>query len=263
MREAVTLLHGFTLNGTTWKDLTSRMPGGRWTWIAPDLRGHGVAARTPCTMDDCAADLVSLWDSLDVERTHLVGYSMGGRLALHVATRLPERVQSLLTIGAHAGLDGDARAARRQADEALAAKIEANGIEPFVNYWSAQPMFAGLERRGSTFNARLRAVRLANVPAGLACSLRGMGAGAMTPLWDGLPNIRVPCTFVAGEDDGAYVTAARRLAAAVPGARVELIAGAGHAAQMERPAAFARVLADHLARGAVDAGSSASSLTSA
>lgn len=263
MQEAVTLLHGFTLNGTTWNDLTSRMRDAKWSWIAPDLRGHGAAPLTPCTMDDCASDLVALWDRLGVERTHLVGYSMGGRLALHVATRLPERVQSLLTIGAHAGLEGDARAARRQADGAMAARLESSGIEPFVNYWSAQPMFAGLERRGASFNSRLRAVRLANVPAGLACSLRGMGAGAMTPLWDQLPHIEIPCTFVAGEDDTPYVAAAHRLAAAVSEGRVELIPRAGHAAQMERPAAFAKVLADHLDRGAIDAGSSTSSLTSA
>ena len=262
MAEAVTLLHGFTLAGKSWDDLTSRMPS-RWNWIAPDLRGHGTHPVTPCTMDDCAADLVALWDRLGVERSHVVGYSMGGRLALHVATSLPERVQSLLTIGAHAGLDGDARAARRQSDEALAWKVENDGIEPFINYWSAQPMFAGLERRGATFNVRLRALRLASDPAGLACSLRGMGAGAMRPLWDELPGIRVPATFVAGELDAPFAASARRLAAAVPGSRVVLIPQAGHAAQMERPTAFTRVLQDHLARNAVDSGSATSSVTSA
>jgi len=262
MPEAVTLLHGFTLAGKSWDDLTSRMPA-RWTWIAPDLRGHGANPATPCTMEDCAADLVALWDRLGVERSHVVGYSMGGRLALHVATSLPERVQSLLTIGAHAGLEGDARAARRQSDEALASKLEKDGIEPFVNYWSAQPMFAGLERRGAAFNARLRALRLAGDPAGLACSLRGMGAGAMQPLWDDLPGIGVPATFVAGELDAPFAASARRLAAAVTGSRVVLIPRAGHAAQMERPTTFVRVLQDHLARSAVDSGSATSSVTSA
>lgn len=263
--EPVTLLHGFTLNGRSWRETIARMPR-RWMWIVPDLRGHGdtrTKPGAPCTMDACTADLEMLWDSLGVTSSHVVGYSMGGRLALHVATRLPERVRSLLTLGAHAGLDGNARMARRQGDEALAAKLEADGIEPFVNYWSAQPMFAGLERRGSNFMARLRAERLANRPSGLAASLRGMGAGAMAPLWDDLPAIACPCTFVAGEDDVPYVAAAGRLAAAVPQGRVELISHTGHAAHMERPAAFAKVLADHLARGAVDAGSSTSSLTSA
>lgn len=263
--EPVTLLHGFTLNGHSWSEVIARMPR-RWQWIVPDLRGHGetrIAAGAPCTMDACTADLAMLWNSIGVTSSHVVGYSMGGRLALHVATSLPERVRSLLTLGAHAGLDANARVARRQGDEALAARLEANGIEPFVNYWSAQPMFAGLERRGSAFTAQLRAERLANRPDGLAASLRGMGAGAMTPLWDELPRITFPCTFAAGEDDAPYVAAARRMAAAVPSSRVVLIPRAGHAAHMERPAAFAKVLADHLERGAVDAGSSTSSLTSA
>ncbi len=263
--EPVTLLHGFTLSGSSWREVMARMPK-RWMWIVPDLRGHGdtrMAAGAPCTMDACTADLEMLWNSLGVTSSHVVGYSMGGRLALHVATSLTERVRSLLTLGAHAGLDADARIARQQGDRALAAKLEAVGIEPFVNYWSAQPMFAGLERRGATFTARVRAERLANRPEDLAASLHGMGAGAMTPLWDELPRITCLCTFVAGEDDIAYVATARRLAAAVPDGRVELIAHAGHAAHMERPAAFAKVLTGHLDRGAIDAGSSTSSLTSA
>src|SRR5581483_202586 len=145
--DAVTLLHGFTLGGASWDDLTSRMPPD-WRWIAPDLRGHGEAPIDDCTMDRCAADLVALWDHLGVERSHVVGYSMGGRLALHVAVRLPERTRSLLTIGAHAGLDPDARRARRQDDEALAERIEREGVESFLSYWEGLPMFAGLARRG-------------------------------------------------------------------------------------------------------------------
>jgi 2-succinyl-6-hydroxy-2,4-cyclohexadiene-1-carboxylate synthase len=264
MQQMITLLHGFTLAGASWDEVVSKMPGARC--VAPDLRGHGRSWRErgiECTMDACTHDLEMLWDRLGVTSSHVVGYSMGGRLALHVATRLPERVRSLLTIGAHAGLEGDAREARRQADEALAARLEVGGIEPFVNYWSAQPMFAGLERRGAGFTARVRALRLANDPAGLAASLRGMGAGAMEPVWGDLPKLQIPCTFVAGEHDAAFVAAARRLGAAVAGSHVELIPRAGHAAQMERPAAFLRVLQAHLARSAVDTDSPTSSLTSA
>ena len=262
----VTLLHGFTLNGTTWRELVAKMPPG-WRWIMPDIRGHGdtrIEPGAPVTMDACTSDLEMLWGALGVERTHLVGYSMGGRLALHVAVRLPDRIRSLLTIGAHAGLDEEARAGRRQGDEALADRIERFGVEPFVNYWSAQPLFSGLERRGAAFTAMLRAQRMMNRPDGLAASLRGMGAGAMEPLWDELPRISVPCTFVAGVDDAAFVNAARRLVAAVPGARLEIVPKSGHAVQMERPGATAKILETHLRRAdAAAAGSSSSSLTPA
>lgn len=250
----VTLLHGFTQSGRSWNEIISRMPGG-WMWIVPDLRGHGETRTPPgavCTMDACLGDLEMLWDHLGVSRTHLAGYSMGGRLALHVAARRPERILSLLTIGTHAGLDEDARDGRRRGDEALAARIEKEGLEAFVDYWSALPLFAGLERRGPAFVAQIRAERMTNHIAGLACSLRGMGAGAMDPLWDELAQVTFPCTFVAGQLDHGYVSSARRLAATVPHGRVEIVPRAGHTVHQERPEAFARVLEDHLAPAASD-----------
>ncbi|MEO8744207.1 MAG: 2-succinyl-6-hydroxy-2,4-cyclohexadiene-1-carboxylate synthase [Candidatus Dormibacter sp.] len=245
----VTLLHGFTQNAHSWDEVISKMPEG-WKWILPDLRGHGdtrTPRDAPCSMDACTQDLVMLWNHLGVDRTHLVGYSMGGRLALHVAAKEPERILSLLTIGAHAGLEEEAREGRRQGDEALAQRIEKDGVEAFVNYWGDLPLFAGLARRGPGFVTQVRTERLRNHGAGLACSLRGMGAGAMAPLWDHLARVSFPCTFVAGQLDHGYVASARRLAATVPQGRVVVVPRAGHPVHMEGPEAFARALADHLA----------------
>lgn len=259
----VTLLHGFTQSGRSWRELISRMPDG-WKWIVPDLRGHGDTQSrggTPCSMEACTDDLVALWDELGVERSHLVGYSMGGRLALHVAARRPERLLSVLTIGTHAGLGDDAREGRRKGDEALAERIEKDGIESFVDYWGALPLFAGLERRGPNYVAEVRAERLRNHVAGLACSLRGMGAGVMEPVWDELAHVTLPCTFVAGQLDHGYVASARRLASTAPNGRYEIVLRAGHAVHQERPDAFARVLASHLAMARA-VGASASSSTS-
>jgi 2-succinyl-6-hydroxy-2,4-cyclohexadiene-1-carboxylate synthase len=256
----VTLLHGFTQSGRSWHEVISTMPTG-WRWVVPDLRGHGETQTSPSAafnMDACAADLEMLWDELGIERTHLVGYSMGGRLALHVAAQRQKRLASILTIGAHAGLDEDAREGRRRDDEALAERIEHDGIEAFVDYWTAQPMFAGLGRRGPSFLAQVRAERMSNSAAGLAASLRGMGAGTMEPVWRELARVRLPGTFVAGQLDVRYAAFARRLASAVPNGRVEIVAGAGHAVHLERPGAFARVLEAHL-----DITDAASSSTSA
>jgi len=249
----VTLLHGFTQSGRSWRELISHMPEG-WKWIVPDLRGHGQTVTSPgaqCSMEACTEDLVALWEELDLGRTHLVGYSMGGRLALHVAARRPERLVSLLTIGAHAGLDEDARGGRRRGDEALADRIESDGLESFVDYWGSLSLFAGLQRRGEGYVAQLRAERMQNHVAGLACSLRGMGAGVMEPVWDDLGRVSVPCTFVAGQLDHGYVASARRLAATVPNGQVEIVPRAGHAVHQERPDAFARVLANHLAHSSL------------
>ena len=258
----VTLLHGFTQSGRSWREVIAHMPEG-WRWIVPDLRGHGetqIWKGGECTMDACAADILKLWDALGVEKSHLVGYSMGGRLALHIAARHPERLLSLLTIGAHAGLDADARDGRKSGDDALAERIEKDGVEAFARYWGSLPLFAGLERRGPSYVAEIHAERLRNHAAGLACSLRGMGAGAMQPLWDDLEHVSIPCTFVAGQLDHGYVASARRLAAAVPNGRIEIVPRAGHSVHQERPDAFARLLTAHLAMARA-IGASASSST--
>jgi len=260
----VTLLHGFTQSGRSWREVIAAMPAG-YQWVVPDLRGHGqtkIAPGAPCSMDACLLDLMMLWDHLGIERTHLVGYSMGGRLALHVAVHRPDRIVSLMTIGAHAGLEDDAREGRRLGDEALAKRIEQDGLEAFVNYWSSLPLFAGLERRGPSFTAQIRAERMGNTVAGLAASLRGMGAGVMEPLWSNLVRVEVPCTFVAGQLDHGYVASARRLAASVPNGRVEVVLRAGHTVHQERPDAFARLLAGHMA-AATETSSGASNITSA
>jgi 2-succinyl-6-hydroxy-2,4-cyclohexadiene-1-carboxylate synthase len=261
----VTLLHGFTQGGGSWHEVISKLPEGR-QWILPDLRGHGATRVRPGaahTMDACTADLEMLWDHLGIQRTHLVGYSMGGRLALHVAAVRPARVLSLLTIGAHAGLDEDAREGRRRGDEAMAQRIESDGLEAFVNYWTSLPLFAGLERRGPSFVAQVRAERMNNHVVGLAESLRGMGAGAMRPVWNELARVGCPCTFVAGALDHGYVASARRLAESVPNGRVVVVQRAGHAVHHERPDAFARLLLAHLEAASDKSEASPSSSTSA
>ena len=247
MDEVVTLLHGFTLAGASWDELVAKMPAG-WKWLTPDLRSD--------TMDGCAADLVEMWDHLGVERSHVVGYSMGGRLALHVAVRLPERTRSLCTIGAHAGLDPAARADRRAADEGLAQRIERDGVEAFVTYWEGLPMFGGIARRGPRFLAWLHAMRMANTAESLAASLRGMGAGAMEPLWDRLDAVTCPSMFIAGAQDPVFVGHAQRLAASVAGSDHEIVADSGHSVQFEQPDATAAILVDHLRRAAAATSSS-------
>ena len=259
----VTLLHGFTQSGRSWREVISMMPDG-WQWILPDLRGHGdtrVRPGAPHAMGACMADLVMLWDHLGISRSHLVGYSMGGRLALHVAATRPERIRSLLTIGAHAGLEEDAREGRRRGDEAMAQRIESEGLESFVSYWSSLPLFAGLERRGPSFVAQVRAERMNNKAGGLAESLRGMGAGAMRPVWDELARVTCPCTFVAGQLDHGYVASARRLAASVHNGRVVVVQRSGHTVHQERPDAFARLLLAHLEAASEKSEASSSSST--
>jgi len=233
----ITFLHGFAQRGDVWK----RFPGADVAdhqRLTVDLRGHGatrVRGGAPYSMDACADDVIALWDRLNLGRCRLAGYSMGGRLALHIATRYPQRLSSLTVISAHAGLDDAERHTRRLADERLAQDIERRGIAWFAEHWDALPLFATLRARRPDLVEPLRHMRLASDPAGLAASLREMGAGAMAPLWGELERVACPALVIAGADDSRYVALARRLGAALPDARVEIVRDAGHAAHLERP----------------------------
>jgi 2-succinyl-6-hydroxy-2,4-cyclohexadiene-1-carboxylate synthase len=163
-----------------------------------------------------------------------------------VACRHPDRLLTLTTIGAHAGFEGEARARRLEEDRALAGRIEREGMDWFAMYWAALPIFAGLAGRGPEFLAGLDAERRRNDAHHLAETLRGMGAGAAEPFWDRLAAIDAPALLVAGAKDARYVAFAERLAAAVPNGRAAFVPGAGHAAHLEQPVAFAALLADHL-----------------
>lgn len=172
----------------------------------------------------------------------LVGYSMGGRLALHAALREPGRYTALVLLGAHAGLEVG-RAERLAADEELAAWIEQHSIEAVVARWEDNPVF-------STQTAGLRELqregRLRHDPADLARLLRSGGQGAVEPAWDRLGELTMPVLALAGSLDTAYAAAARRMAQALPDGRAVDISGAGHAAHLEDPTATAEAIATFL-----------------
>jgi 2-succinyl-6-hydroxy-2,4-cyclohexadiene-1-carboxylate synthase len=234
----VTCIHGFSQHGDSWDELASLVPGP-YRWLRPDVGATGPA--------QFEAELLSLWTQERVERSHLVGYSQGGRLALWFAARHPGRLLSLTTISAHAGLEGDARVRRRRSDARLASRIEREGVDWFAAHWAALPIFAGLARRGPAFQAQLDRARRRNDPARLAATLRGLGGAALDPFWDRLTAIDVPTLLIAGAEDPAYVAFGRRLAGLIPYARLEVVAGAGHVVHLEQPEATARALAVHLA----------------
>lgn len=227
----VVALHGFAGTGRSWERAAPAA-------LAPDLPGHGAAAGVrPVTFAGCVERVLAAAP----EHFVLAGYSMGGRVALHVALAAPERVVRLVLVSATAGIDDAAqRAARRAADERLAAEIERDGIAAFAERWTAQPLFAADPPEA---RARQREDVLRNDPAGLAAALRGIGTGAMAPLWGRLHELAMPAAVLAGERDAKYVTLGERLAAALPGCSgLTVVPGAGHGLLREAPEAVARAL---------------------
>lgn len=249
---AVVLLHGFTGSGQSMAEVAQAL-GSEYETFAPDLPGHG---RTPAPagdggyrFDECVDELVATLECAGHRRAHWLGYSMGARLALGCAVRHPACVTSLVLVGGRAGIaDPAERAARRSEDEALAARIEAVGVEAFVDDWLARPMFATLRRRGASFLAAQRRQRLANSARGLADSLRGLGPGAQPQLFDALPRIDTPVLLVTGALDHTFVALARDLAGRLPRAELCEVADAGHAAHLEQPQAFVHAVKEFLRR---------------
>ncbi|MHB0947525.1 MAG: 2-succinyl-6-hydroxy-2,4-cyclohexadiene-1-carboxylate synthase [Gemmatimonadaceae bacterium] len=244
------LLHGFTGSGESWAELAAALRD-RWSILTVDLPGHGrsSAPADPAryALPRLADDLARVLDELALDRVALLGYSMGGRAALHFALRHPARLRALVLESTSPGIEEPgARAARVAADESLAASIEREGLEPFVSRWEQLRLWDSQRTLPDAARDRLRAQRLAGSARGLAASLRGAGAGAESSVLDRLAAITAPVLLVAGALDEKYAALAQLMAAQLPWSRLEVVEAAGHAVHLERPAAFARLVADFL-----------------
>ena len=234
----VVAVHGFTQTHRSWLPVAERLADGLHFTLV-DAPGHGASS-------DVRADL---WQGADLlgevgGAGCYVGYSMGARLCLHLALRQPDLTSSLVLVGGHPGIvDPAARSQRHADDDALARRLEAEGVEAFVDWWLRRPLFSTLAP-----DAAGREERLANTAAGLASSLRLAGTGSQEPLWSRLAELAMPVLVVAGERDDKFAELGRRAAAAIGGnAELALIPRAGHACHLERPDAFSELLAAFVA----------------
>jgi 2-succinyl-6-hydroxy-2,4-cyclohexadiene-1-carboxylate synthase len=236
------LLHGFTQTGRLWGPFGEAL-AQHFTLIGIDLPGHAgsdsIRADLPTTAElvtDCVVAAIG------PDPCHLLGYSLGARVALHVALQDSLAVRRMVVIGATGGIpDANIRQQRRQRDEAAAAELESSpsaDIEPFIDRWISGPMFAGLGASAQ------REERLRNSAAGLASSLRLAGTGTQAPLWDELASIPTPILALAGTDDARFCALALHLTRVLPNGAATFVPGGGHAVHLAQPATTAR-LVDH------------------
>ncbi len=230
----VVLLHGFTQNLDCWGPFAELLAETHEV-VLIDAPGHGAANHPDHDSSD-------LWESARLigevgGRAHYVGYSMGGRMALHLALSHPELVRSLTLIGATAGIDAEEdRATRRNADDALAQRLLDEGLEAFLERWLANPLFAHLDQEAAALRARLT-----NRPEGLAASLRNVGTGSQEPLWSRLCEIEVSALVVVGDQDVKFTQLGMRLIEELPNAAMASAPG-GHPIQSEQPDAVAATI---------------------
>lgn len=238
---AVLLLHGFLGSSADWLPVARQLRPA-WRCVLPDLPGHGLA-RFPKRPELYAFDGVARAVCASVtEPVHLVGYSLGGRLALRLALQHPEKFLSLTLLSASPGLPtAAARAARRRADDALADALEQCGLSAFLVPWYAQTLFGGLRRKPLLLR-RLLARRRQNDAAELARLLRGCSVGRQPSLWPQLKQLQLPVLLLAGAQDEKYVRVMRQMQRQIRGAQLGVVPGAGHAIVEEQPARVARAL---------------------
>lgn len=244
------LLHGFTGSMVTWQPHIPAFAAHAQV-ISVDFLGHGRSV-SPVDADryqmaQVAADLLAILDELDVPCTGLLGYSMGGRLALYTAVHYPERISHLVLESASPGL---AAAPERQAriiqDRALAEWIETHSLAAFVDKWEQLPLWASQSQLPPERRQMLRRQRLKNNPPGLAGSLRGMGSGAQPSLWTQLPLLTLPVLLLVGELDEKFVKINRLMAQLLLYPKLEIVDGAGHMVHLERPERFQQLVLTHV-----------------
>jgi 2-succinyl-6-hydroxy-2,4-cyclohexadiene-1-carboxylate synthase len=234
------LLHGFLGAPTAWDEVVRFLePTGEV--LAPALPCHGLRPWVPsCTTFDETVDAFA--ERLPA-RAHLVGYSMGARVALGITARHPARAASLTVVGLHPGLEDDAeRRARRAWDEGLARDVETKDLGAFVDAWEKLPLWDTQRALPDAVRARRREERLAQVPTALAWALRTLGLGAMPPMWDALAAQAVPVHLITGARDEKFTTIAQLALERAPRCRHTAIGGVGHDVGLEAPRAFASIL---------------------
>ena len=225
----VLFIPGFMQRGDAWRPVAELLPE-RYPSRLLDHAEHSFEGRMR-EIAEAGADV-------------LVGYSLGGRLALRAALRSPDSVKALVLVGATAGIEeGPMRVQRAEADEKLASWMEAMPIEDIVSLWERQPLFAD---QSDSLVEEQRPGRLSHDPRSLALLLRTAGQGALEPVWHELRALDIPLLAIAGARDDGYTAAAKRIAQVAPGARAAIVEEAGHAAHLQQPAAVAALITEFL-----------------
>ena len=220
------LVHGFTQTGLSWQPVAEHFVRRGYEVLLVDLPGHGNSEHVRADLRRAADLLASVG-----ERASYIGYSLGGRVCLHLALMYPHLVERMVLLGAHPGLDSDDdRSARRDADDRVAARIREIGVPAFLREWVALPLFGALVPTAADLADRER-----NTVDGLVSSLQLAGTGTQLSLWPRLRELTMPVLALAGAHDTKFAPLAEQLAAAVPNGRCELVADSSHAAHLERP----------------------------
>lgn len=246
----VVMLHGFLGTGADWTPVAESLAETHYV-LCPDLPGHGAHECTaPISFELIASALDAFMMHHDLTSTALVGYSLGGRVALHFAASFPERVSRLVLESASPGLaDEHVRTSRCQHDDALADELLAlpdeEAFKAWLCQWYSAPLWETLHQVSGRVEA-LVAERAGAAPTGLAIALRSLSVGRQPSLWSQLAEIACPVLLIAGARDHKYVEIAEHMMEVNPAFAHMPFSGCGHNVHLEAPGAYTTVLKSFL-----------------
>jgi 2-succinyl-6-hydroxy-2,4-cyclohexadiene-1-carboxylate synthase len=246
------LLHGFTGDRTTWNSFVEQWSHKR-TCICIDIIGHGKTS-SPENIDrykiqSVVQDIKSILENLQLDVVDVLGYSMGGRLALNFALEYPEKVRKLVLESSSPGLKTEEeRNSRQIQDERLANQILEQGIEEFVRYWENIPLFSSQKELPLQKQQMVREQRLQNSIVGLSNSLKGMGTGVQPSCWDKLSLFEIETLLITGALDEKFCLIAEEMAASMKNAQWLKVDGCGHAIHVEHSEKFGTIVNGFLSR---------------
>ncbi len=242
------LLHGFLGSKHEWQNLLPQLSQKlHRQCLAWDLPGHGQNQDSDCHFENMAAQFWHALDQAGIEKIHLLGYSLGARLALYLLSQTPERIDSCILESGSPGLGSELeRKARRLHDEQLALQLENADLKDFLERWYQQPLFSGLHQLpefSELLNRRFKENQ--GQTAGLARALRQAGTGIMPALWEQLPRLNKPVLLLVGANDQKFVLLAQRMLELNPSWQIKTLAG-GHCPHLEAPHDWLQAVADFI-----------------
>lgn len=245
-KNKVVFLHGYTGSSDTWEEVITCLPTSM-DILTVDLIGHGQTSKPTdferYYVEEQIEDLHSLFKQINWTHFTLVGYSMGGRLALAYAAKYP--VYKLILESSSPGLESEEeRIKRKHADEKLAERIINEGITSFVDYWESIPLFHSQRSLSLEKQKKIREERLAGSKTGLSNSLRGFSTGVQPSYWNKLKELKTPIVLLTGKFDQKFYEIAKKMQKILPNSAHKQVNKVGHAIHVEKPELFATIVKD-------------------
>ncbi|NQV30766.1 MAG: 2-succinyl-6-hydroxy-2,4-cyclohexadiene-1-carboxylate synthase [Candidatus Marinimicrobia bacterium] len=232
--------HGFMGSGTDWQPMIDDL-FPEYCNILVDLPGHGKSNHSS---KGSYLNYLNYLNYLDVLMDQLsnqgfgtfvaIGYSLGGRVALHFQQRFPRRILGLVGLSTAPGLKtAHERLQRHHSDELLMDSLERLGFSDFLTKWYAQPIFGSIQDNNELFEKLLES-RSKNEPEQLRTALNLFGNGALPSLWNSLTEITTPILLLSGSQDAKYCGINQEMVNLLPTGRHRIVAG-GHSFHLEKP----------------------------